>query len=62
MWRYSGGYMGQQCWWYVEVVRVWFGWYLGGNSGLGSDVGSLGRLEMIRGVHVFFRYGCGFFL
>jgi len=32
LWRYSGGYMGQRWWWYVMVVRVWFGWYLGGNS------------------------------
>ena len=56
MWHYSGGYMGQQCWWYVEIVRVWFGWYLGGNSGLGSDVGSLGRLflDMVVGFFMIF--------
>jgi len=48
--------MGQQCWWYVEIVRVWFGWYLGGNSGLGSDVGSLGRLflDMVVGFFMIF--------
>jgi len=53
LWHYSGGSMGQRWWWYVVVVRVSFGWYLGENSGLWSDIGSLGGLKLIkRGIGV----------
>jgi len=38
----SGARLGRGWWWFVMVVRVWFGWYRGGNSGLKSNVRFLG--------------------